>query len=179
MSAPDNGYQMAFRRFEVADTCVFDRPPTGRMWFESVIRDHLDVGRPDQIARIFHRSVTSRTSGTFHTRVITRGVDPTLCGYYQSSRVQPYSRLHELGYIHLFPHTLVTARQRGEPISNQDGRCVPKRSSVIRMTSISAAVSVRRIGMPFGQLANPPTGVGVTPKRQTRSPLPTWPPFIR
>jgi hypothetical protein len=25
----------------------------GRMWFESVIRDHLDIGRPDQIAFIF------------------------------------------------------------------------------------------------------------------------------
>src|SRR5215831_11775869 len=47
------GYQMAFRQFEVADTCVFDRPPAGRMWFESVIRDHLDVGRPDQIMLIF------------------------------------------------------------------------------------------------------------------------------
>ena len=39
------GYQMAFRQFEVADTYVFDRPPAGRMWFESVIGDHLDVGR--------------------------------------------------------------------------------------------------------------------------------------
>jgi len=36
----------------------------------------------------FHRRV--RTPGTFGTRVISRGVDPKLCGYYQSSRVQPY-----------------------------------------------------------------------------------------
>jgi hypothetical protein len=81
---------MSFRQFEVADTCVFDRPPAGRMWFEGVIRDHLDVGRPDQIALIFHRPVSARTPGTFRTRVITRGVDPTLCGYYKSSRVKPY-----------------------------------------------------------------------------------------
>ena len=26
------GYQMAFRQFEVSDTCVFDRPQAGRMW---------------------------------------------------------------------------------------------------------------------------------------------------
>jgi hypothetical protein len=84
------GYQMAFRQFEVADTCVFDRPPAGRMWFEGVIRDHLDVGRPDQIALIFHRRVNSRTPGTFRTRVICRGVDPTLCCYYKSSRVKQY-----------------------------------------------------------------------------------------
>ena len=84
------GYQMAFRQFEVADTYVFDRPPAGRMWFESVIRDHLDVGRPDQIALIFRRRVSSRTPGTFRTRVITRGVDPTLCCYYKSSRIKQY-----------------------------------------------------------------------------------------
>jgi hypothetical protein len=84
------GYQMSFRQFEVADTCVFDRPPAGRMWFEGVIRDHLDVGRPDQIALIFHRRVSSRTPGTFRTRVISRGVDPTLCCYYKSSRVKQY-----------------------------------------------------------------------------------------
>src|SRR5215469_14486549 len=84
------GYQMAFRQFEVADTCVFDRPLAGRMWFEGVIRDHLDVGRPDQIALIFHRRVSSRTPGTFRTRVLHRGVDPTLCCYYKSSRIKQY-----------------------------------------------------------------------------------------
>ena len=84
------GYQMSFRQFEVSDTCVFDRPQAGRMWFEGVIRDHLDVGRPDQIALIFHRRVTARTPGTFRTRVITRGVDPTLCCYYKSSRIKQY-----------------------------------------------------------------------------------------
>jgi hypothetical protein len=84
------GYQMSFRQFELADTYVFDRPPAGRMWFEGVIRDHLDVGRPDQIMLIFHRRVTRCTPGTFRTRVITRGVDPTLCCYYKSSRVKQY-----------------------------------------------------------------------------------------
>ena len=84
------GYQMAFRQFEVSDTCVFDRPQSGRMWFEGVIRDHLDVGRPDQIALIFHRRVNSRTPGKFRTRVINRGVDPTLCCYYKSSRIKQY-----------------------------------------------------------------------------------------
>ncbi len=84
------GYQMAFRQFEVSDTCVFDRPQAGRMWFESIIRDHLDVGRPDQIALIFHRRVNCRTPGRFRTRVVTRGVDPTLCCYYKSSRIKQY-----------------------------------------------------------------------------------------
>jgi hypothetical protein len=84
------GYQMAFRQFEISDTCVFDRPQAGRMWFEGVIRDHLDIGRPDQIALIFHRRVSCRTPGTFRTRVINREVDPTLCCYYKSSRIKQY-----------------------------------------------------------------------------------------
>src|SRR5215469_14171963 len=84
------GYELAFRQFEVSETCVFDRPQAGRMWFEGVIRDHLDVGRPEQIALIFHRRVTRSTPGQFRTRVLNPGVDPTLCCYYKSSRLKQY-----------------------------------------------------------------------------------------
>ena len=84
------GYEWAFRQFEVSETCVFDRPQAGRMWFEGVIRDHLDVGRPDQIALIFQRRVSRRTPGRFRTRVLTQGVDPTLCCHYKSSRIKQY-----------------------------------------------------------------------------------------
>jgi hypothetical protein len=84
------GYELAFRQFEISDTCVFDRPQAGRAWFEGVIRDHLDVGRPNEIALIFDRAVSRRTPGTFRTRVLTPGVDPHLCCYYKSSRVKQY-----------------------------------------------------------------------------------------
>jgi hypothetical protein len=83
-------YELAFRQVEVSDTRVFDRPQAGRAWFEGVIRDHLDVGRPDQIALIFQRPITRRTPGHFRTRVITKGVDPILSGYYKSSRIKQY-----------------------------------------------------------------------------------------
>ena len=83
-------YELAFRQFEVSETCVFDRPQAGRMWFEGVIRDHLDVGRPEQIALIFRRRVTRSTPGQFRTRVLNPGVDPTLCCYYKSSRLKQY-----------------------------------------------------------------------------------------
>jgi len=84
------GYEWAFRQYEVSETCVFDRPQAGRMWFEGVIRDHLDIGRPDQIALIFHRRVNRCTPGLFRTRVLTKGVDPSLCCYYKSSRIKQY-----------------------------------------------------------------------------------------
>ena len=83
-------YDLSFRQFEVSDTCVFDRPQAGRMWFEGVIRDHLDVGRPAQVALIFKRRIIRSTPGTFRTRVLAEGVDPTLCCYYKSSRIKQY-----------------------------------------------------------------------------------------
>jgi hypothetical protein len=83
-------YDLAFRQFEISDTYVFDRPQAGRMWFENVIREHLDVGRPDQVALIFERRVTRKTPGTFRTRVLRKGVEPILTCYYKSSRIKQY-----------------------------------------------------------------------------------------
>ena len=83
-------YDLAFRQFEISETCVFDRPQAGRMWFEGVIRDHLDVGRPDQVMLIFDRRLRRSTPGPFRTRVLTEGVDPTLTCYYKSSRLKQY-----------------------------------------------------------------------------------------
>lgn len=84
------GYELAFRQFEVSDTRVFDRPAAGRAFFEGVIRDHLDVGRPDQVALFFDRRISRRTPGTFRTKVVTEGVDPQLSCYYRASRLKQY-----------------------------------------------------------------------------------------
>ena len=73
---------------------MFDRPQAGRAFFEGLIRDHLDVGRPDQVAIIFDRRVNQRTPGSFRTKVITRGVDPQLCCYYRSARLKQYFKEH-------------------------------------------------------------------------------------
>jgi hypothetical protein len=80
----------AFRQFEISDTRVFDRPQTGRAFFKGVIRDHLDLGRPDQVVLIFDRKLTPRTPGRFWTRVVTRGVDPQLSCTYKSCRLKQY-----------------------------------------------------------------------------------------
>jgi hypothetical protein len=59
-----------------------------------VIRDHLDIGRPAQVALIFDRRVTKQTPGTFRTKVVTKGVDPQLVCYYRSSRIKQYFKEH-------------------------------------------------------------------------------------
>jgi hypothetical protein len=87
-------YELAFRQFEVSDTRVFDRPAAGRAFFEGLIRDHLDLGRPDQVSLVFGRNIRLAgphpTPGTFRTKVITRGVDPEITCYYKSSRIKQY-----------------------------------------------------------------------------------------
>jgi hypothetical protein len=91
-------YELAFRQFEVSDTQVFDRPAAGRAFFEGLIRDHLDLGRPDQVSLIFGRNIrlagSRPTPGTFRTKVITRGVDPEITCHYKSSRIKQYFKEH-------------------------------------------------------------------------------------
>jgi hypothetical protein len=86
-------YDLAFRQFEVSDTRVFDRPQAGRAFFEGVIRDNLDLGRPDKVALIFDRKLLPSTPGRFMTRVITCGVDPHLTCTYKSCRLKQYWKL--------------------------------------------------------------------------------------
>jgi hypothetical protein len=87
-------YELAFRQFEVSDTRVFDHPQAGRAFFEGLIRDHLDVGRPSIVSLIFGRRVDRRTPGTFATKVVTRGVEPEISCYYRSSRIKQYFKEH-------------------------------------------------------------------------------------
>jgi len=87
-------YELAVRQFEVSDTRVFRRPAAGRAFFEGVIRDHLDIGRPSQVALIFDRRISKQTPGTFRAKVITKGVDPQLVCYYKASRIKQYFKEH-------------------------------------------------------------------------------------
>jgi len=91
-------YELAFRQFEVSDTRVFDRPAAGRAFFEGLIRDHLDLGRPDQVSLVFDRKMRLAgprpTPGTFRTKVLTRGVDPEIVCYFKSSRLKQYFKEH-------------------------------------------------------------------------------------
>jgi len=81
-------YDVSILQAEFALTQVLDRPATGRIFFEEVIRENLDVGRPDQVQLIFGRRVTRRTPGRFRTRVITAGVTPSLHVDSKRSRIK-------------------------------------------------------------------------------------------
>jgi hypothetical protein len=85
-------YEVSILQAEFSLTQVLDRPLTGRIFFEEVIREHLDLGRPDQVQLIFNRRVTKRTPGRFRTRVITDGVIPSLHVDYKRSRIKQYHK---------------------------------------------------------------------------------------
>lgn len=83
-------YDISVLQAEFALTQVLDRPLSGRILFEDVIRENLDLGRPDQVQLIFGRRITKRTPGRFRTRIITQGVTPSLFVDYKSNRIKQY-----------------------------------------------------------------------------------------
>src|SRR6202140_376038 len=85
-------YQISILQAEFSLTQVLDRPVTGRVFFEEVIRENLDIGRPSQVQLIFDRRVNRRTPGKFRTRGITNGVVPSLHVDYKNSRIKQYHK---------------------------------------------------------------------------------------
>jgi hypothetical protein len=85
-------YDVSILQSEYSLTQVLDRPVSGRVFFEEVIRENLDIGRPDQVQLIFNRRVTKRTPGRFRTRVLTEGVTPSLHFDYKHSRIKQYHK---------------------------------------------------------------------------------------
>jgi hypothetical protein len=84
------GYRLSLLQMEVSRTQVFDRPLRGREFFEEVIRENLDLGRPDRIQLLFERRVRRDTPSRFCTRVITQGVAPSLHVEYKRCHVKQY-----------------------------------------------------------------------------------------
>lgn len=83
-------YDVSILQAEFSRTMVMDRPVTGRVLFEEVIRENLDLGRPDQVQLIFGRRVIKTTPGRFRTRVLTEGVIPSIHVHYKNARIKEY-----------------------------------------------------------------------------------------
>jgi hypothetical protein len=83
-------YQLSIWQLEVSLTQVFDRPVRGREFFEEIIRDNIDLGRPDRVQLIFGRRITKKTPGLFRTRVIQDGVNPNVHIQYKQFDLKQY-----------------------------------------------------------------------------------------
>ena len=85
-------HDISILQAEFSLTQVLDRPLMGRVFFEQVIRDNLDLGRPDRVQLVFKRRVTRKTPGRFRTRVLTEGVIPILYIDYKRTRIKQYHK---------------------------------------------------------------------------------------
>ena len=87
-------YELSILQAEFSLTQMLDRPVSGRIFFEQVLHDNLDIGRPDQVSLIFDRRIIrtgrSTTPGRFRTRVITDGVIPSLHIDYKNTKIKQY-----------------------------------------------------------------------------------------
>src|SRR6185437_4122186 len=93
----DAGYwwECSMRQVEVSRTVVFDAPSRARSFFEALIADNLDLGRPENVEIIFGRRVRCDTPGTFRTAIDRPLIDPDDKGvvvniFYKHSRVKQY-----------------------------------------------------------------------------------------
>lgn len=87
-------WELSMRQIEVSRTIVFAQPRHARAFFEALVADNLDIGRPEQVELIFAgrrvRPGRKPTAETFKTKVVTRGVDVTVNAFYQHSRIKQY-----------------------------------------------------------------------------------------
>jgi hypothetical protein len=85
-------YQVSILQAEFSLTQVLDAPAAGRSFFEEVIRENIDLGRPEHVQLIFGRRTSRRTPGLFRTCVVTHGVVPSLHVNYKHSRIKQYHK---------------------------------------------------------------------------------------
>ncbi|WP_218063307.1 hypothetical protein [Arthrobacter sp. SDTb3-6] len=92
----DAGYwwELSMRQIEISRTLVFDAPRHARSFFEALVVDSLDLGRPETLELIFgpqiRRGKVRRTQDVFKTKVVTRDTDVTINAFYKHSRIKQY-----------------------------------------------------------------------------------------
>jgi hypothetical protein len=83
-------HELSVWQLEVSRTQVFVDPAQGRALVECLIRENLDLGRPDRVRLLFDRQIVARTPGDFYTQVIQYGVMPSIRVHYKHSALKQY-----------------------------------------------------------------------------------------
>jgi len=87
-------YDLSVLQAEFSLTQVWDRAVHGLCFFEEVIRENIDLGRPEQVQLIFARKMQRKTAtdGRCRTRILTEGVTPSLHVYYKNTHLKQYHK---------------------------------------------------------------------------------------
>jgi hypothetical protein len=92
----DAGYwwELSMRQIEISRTLVFDAPRCARSFFEALVADNLDIGRPDSVELIFRGP---RRTGRHpkldrvpKTKIVDHGTGVTVNAFYKNSRIKQY-----------------------------------------------------------------------------------------
>jgi hypothetical protein len=93
-------WELSMRQVETSRTIVFDAPRRARGFFEALVADNLDIGRPDSVEFIFRGRLTGKRAGpgrpvvlgcTPKTSIATRHtVGVTINAFFKHSRVKQY-----------------------------------------------------------------------------------------
>ena len=84
-------WDLTMRQVETSRTIVFDAPRHARAFFEALVADNLDLGRPDSVELIFKRNPGGRKAGgTFKTAIDRHTDGVTVNVFYKHSRAKQY-----------------------------------------------------------------------------------------
>ena len=88
-------WELSMRQVEVSRTIVLDAPRRARAFFEALIADNLDIGRPANVEIIFNRHIQRNTPGVFRTAIDRPVIGPDSGGvilnvFYKHSRIKQY-----------------------------------------------------------------------------------------
>ena len=85
-------WELSMRQVETSRTLVFDAPRRARAFFEALVADNLDIGRPELIELIFKRGQRrgAKAGGQFKTKIVTYGTEVNVNAFYRHSRIKQY-----------------------------------------------------------------------------------------
>jgi hypothetical protein len=88
-------WELSMRQVEVSHTIVFGAPRYARAFFEALVADNLDLGRPEHVEILFKRSPRGRkpkdpAGGTFKTAIDRSNQGVTINAFWRHSRVKQY-----------------------------------------------------------------------------------------
>jgi hypothetical protein len=87
-------WELSMRQIEVSRTLVFDAPRHARGFFEALVADNLDLGRPDSVELIFagppRGGRPRKLDCVPKTKIVTRDTGVTVNAFYKHSRIKQY-----------------------------------------------------------------------------------------
>lgn len=87
-------WELSMRQIEVSRTLVFDAPRHARAFFEALVADNLDLGRPDSVELIFagppRGGRPRKLDCVPKTKIVTRDTGVTVNAFYKHSRIKQY-----------------------------------------------------------------------------------------